>query len=124
MKILLILSLLVLVSCSCESDDHKERREKARKEEEMLSHAEKKQEETVDTNIVTELTITEPAQPTCNKVSFNEIRIDGKFIATCLSNEVEVKECGVIANMCDDKKTYACMHNVEITFIEREVCEK
>lgn len=115
MKYLLLLSLLCLVSCS-ESDEHAKAREK---EQEMLSHAEKKQEETQPAPEVEAA----PVEPTCKEVEYNEIYQGNILIATCHSEEVKVEACGVVAQWCLDKSSYMCLKEVRVKFIKKEECE-
>lgn len=115
MKYLLLLSLLCLVSCS-ESDEHAKARQK---EEEMLSHAEKKQEE--QSQPAPEPVSTEPQ---CYEVNYNEIYQGNTLIATCQSDEVKVEACGIVANSCIDDMTYACLKEVRIKYIKKEICDK
>lgn len=115
MKYLLLLSLLCLVSCS-ESDEHAKARQK---EEEMLSHAEKKQEEQPASEAETV-----PAEPQCYEVNYDEIYQGNVLIATCETDETKIEACGVVGNSCLDGVAVACLKEVKIKFIKKEVCDK
>lgn len=133
MKYLVLVSALVLTSCSSSNDkdltqarrDLREANEQLETCQNQLNFYRNQASSSLNSSTSSEETSEPeaPAEPTCEEVSYDILFVDGKKLDTCLAEEVVAKECGVMATSCESGIGYACLKNVSYKNTTKKVCE-
>lgn len=65
----------------------------------------------------------ETNEPQCEEVEYDEIHVDGRLLATCLSEDVKLEACGIKAQNCKGDYSYFCLQNVKLKTITDKECK-